>query len=319
MCRTGVEVDFATLNAETLWTIFESKASYGGALAYAVLSRARKLGCSCSVSLERSKGARTKQKEDWLEWCSKFCNNVWARHVAFQVVSERCSFKQRLNASWSVRTPYSCPAICTTEFKLNHHAVARIAALAVHADTSDLLDQVMFCASDERRDIIPYIWSALKDNFICSRSWVPSFQLAFGDEVQLISPSAILGDEIPTVLIAETWSRILLHVGQIFSSSHCISDQQTVWNRCVCNDSFQIPVQERVVTMWVFLLWSSNPLPIFLSQKLSRPPLVADSNGASSLLSNVEMRLKVLQSLRSKRMVSKTEFMNKRQCIINSL
>jgi len=115
-------------------------------------------------------------------------------------------------------------------------------------------------------------------------------------------------------------SRILLHVGQIFSSSHCsISDQQTVWNGCVCNDSFQIPVHERVVTMWVFLLWSSNPLPIFLSHKLRRPPLVADSNDASSLISNVEMRLKVLQGLRSKRMLSKTEFMNKRQCIIDSL
>ena len=319
MCRKGVEVDFASLNAATLWTIFESKACYGGALAYAVLSRARKLGCFCSVSLERTKGARTKQKHDWLEWCSRFCNDVWARNVAFQVVSERCSFQQRLSACWSVRTPYSFPAFCSTEFGLTHNAVARIAALAVHADTSDLLDQVVFCASDERRDIIPHIWSALKDNFICSRSWVPSFQFTFGDEVPLISPSASLSDEIPTVLIAETWSRILLHVGQIFASSHCISDQQTVWKGCVCNDSFQIPVHERVVTMWVFLLWSSNPLPIFLSHKLSRPPLVAASNDALSFISNVEMRLKVLQGLRSKRMLSKTEFMNKRQCIINSL
>ena len=327
MCSKGVEVDFASLNAETLWTIFESKACYGGALAYAVLSRARKLGCQCSVSLERFKEARTKQKKDWLEWCSKFCNIAWARNVAFQVVSERCSYKQRLNACWSVRAPYSCPAISSTEFKLPHHAVARIAALAVHADTSDLLDQVVFCASDERRDIIPYLWSKLNENFICSKSWAPSFQFTFSDEVQLISPSASQDDDIHPVLIAETWCRILLHIGPIFSSSYRHSDQQTVWNQCVCDHKFQIPVHERVITMWIWLLWSSNPLPFFLNEKLSvpllvasnRPPLVAGSSDPPCSPSSVERRLMVLQSLRSKRMVTKTEFMNKRQCILSSL
>lgn len=313
-----MELDFSGVTAETLWSIFESKACYGGALAYAVLSRARKLGCPCSVSLERLKECRRKQKNDWLDWCSKFCNLEWVRNFAFQVVSERSSFKQRLNASWSVRTPYPCPAICSGEFKLPHHAVARIASLAVHADTSHLLDQVVSCSSDERRDIIPHIWSNIKDNFICSRAWAPSYQITY-DEVQLIDPSASLGDDIHTGLIAETWSGIMLHVGRLFSSSHCNSDQQTVWHRCVCDPAFEIPVHERVITMWIWILWSSNPLPFFLNQKLRSPPLVSGSYDATCSPSNVEVRLMALQSLRSKRMVTKTEFMNKRQCILNSL
>jgi hypothetical protein len=216
-----------------------------------------------------------------------------------------------------VRTPDPCPAICSGEFQLPHHAVARIAALAVHADSSLLLDQVVLCADDERRDIIPHIWSNLKDSFICSRAWAPSYQITFGDEVQLIDPSISLGDAILTGLIAKTWSRIILLLGRLFSSSHCNSDQQTVWHRCVCDHAFEVPVHERVITMWIWILWSHNPLPFFLKQKLRSPPVVAGSCDATCL--PVEARLMALQSLRSKRLVTKTEFMNKRQCILNSL
>ena len=310
-----VRVDFADLNAETLWSYFVSKACYGGALAYAVLSRARKLGCQCGVSLERLKEAREKQKTDWIEWCSKFCNLLWARNVAFQVISERPSFKSRLTVCWSSRAHYSCPAIVSSEFNLSHSTVARIASLAVHSESSEFLDQVVLCASDERRDIIPYLWSKLKDNFVCSKTWAPSFQFTFADEVQLIDPSASSCD-IETGLIAETWCRILVHISRIFSSSHSKSDQQTVWKNVVCNPAFQIPVQERVITMWIWLLWSSNTLPFFLNKALNRPPEVA---GSAENAAGVEFRLHVLQSLRSKRLVSKTEYFNKRQCIISSL
>ena len=48
------EIDFANLTAECLWSIFLAKSCYGGALAYAVLSRANKMGCDCSVSLEKN-------------------------------------------------------------------------------------------------------------------------------------------------------------------------------------------------------------------------------------------------------------------------
>jgi hypothetical protein len=308
-------VDFADLNAETLWSYFESKSCYGGALAYAVLSRARKLGCPCSVSLERLKDARKKQKTDWIKWCSKFCNILWARKFAFQVVSDRPSFKNRLTVFWSSRLPYSCPVIDSSEFKLSYNTVARIASLAVHSESSEFLDQVVLCAQDERRDIIPYVWSKLKDNFVCSKSWAPSFQFKFADEFQLIDPSASPCD-IDTGLIAETWCRILVLIGRIFPSSHGQSDQQMVWKHVVCNPAFRIPVQERVISMWIWLLWSSNTLPFFLNNTLNSPPVVA---GSDENAAGVEFRLLVLQSLRSKRLVSDTEFFNKRQCIISSL
>ena len=168
---------------------------------------------------------------------------------------------------------------------------------------------------DERRDIIPYVWSKLKDDFVCSKSWVPSFQFTFADEVQLIDPSATPCD-IETGLIAETWCRILVHIGRIFSSSHSKTDQQTVWKNVVCNPAFQIPVQERVITMWIWLLWSSNTIPFFLNKALNRLPEVA---GSTENAAGVEFRLHVLQSLRFKRLVSYTEYFNKRQCIISSL
>ena len=78
-----INVDFSALTANELWDIFESKASNGGALAYAVLSRAIKLGCLCSSSLDKSKEGRLKQKKDWLEWTSKFCNAAWAKRYAY--------------------------------------------------------------------------------------------------------------------------------------------------------------------------------------------------------------------------------------------
>ena len=58
-----MNLDFSALTANELWDVFESKASNGGSLAYAVLSRARKLGCPCSISLDKLKELRLKQKK----------------------------------------------------------------------------------------------------------------------------------------------------------------------------------------------------------------------------------------------------------------
>ena len=52
------EINFAELTADQLWSIFETKAFFGGALAYAVFSRASKLGCPCSVTLEKTREGR---------------------------------------------------------------------------------------------------------------------------------------------------------------------------------------------------------------------------------------------------------------------
>ena len=68
------EINFAELTADQLWSIFETKALFGGALAYAVFSRASKLGCPCSVTLEKTREDRKNQLEEWRTWSSRYCN-----------------------------------------------------------------------------------------------------------------------------------------------------------------------------------------------------------------------------------------------------
>ena len=93
-------IDFSNLNGESLWCIFETKAYYGGALAYAVLSRASKMDCACCASLAKGSEGRRKQKEEWLRWTAKFCNLFWAKYYSFQVVSQRHSYKNKLDSFW---------------------------------------------------------------------------------------------------------------------------------------------------------------------------------------------------------------------------
>jgi hypothetical protein len=89
-----------------------------------------------------------------------------------------------------------------------------------------------------------------------------------------------------------------------------VKDAQVVWNDYVCNPAL-IPISERVIVMWIWLLWSSHQLPTFLNQKICSQALVGQRG--------VEERLNFLQHLRSKRMITRDEFSRKRSCILNCL
>ena len=157
MALTSSRIDFSNLNGESLWCIFETKAFYGGALAYAVLSRASKMECACSASLAKGPEGRRKQREEWLRWCAKFCNLLWAKYYSFQVVSQRHSFKNKLDPFWSAPPPPPLSSTFDSETKLNQNILARIASLPALSDSAELLEQVLCCESDERRDVIPNI------------------------------------------------------------------------------------------------------------------------------------------------------------------
>ena len=210
-----MNVDFSALTAEELWDLFESKASYGGALAYAVLSRARKLGCPCSISLDKFKEGRLKQKNYWLEWSSKFCNTVWAKRYAHDVVLSRSSYSKRLTACWSAPAPVLLDAKCD-EFRLSHNIVARIASLPTHSDSAELLEQVLCCASDARRDIVSIIWLKIKESFVSCRTWVPSCEITFSEEVDRINPAVCEDSDLCPSLLAGTWAHIVSHLRMIF-------------------------------------------------------------------------------------------------------
>jgi hypothetical protein len=318
-----MNVDFSVLTAKELWDIFESKASNGGAIAYAVLSRAKKIGCQCNSSLDKLKEGRLKQKTYWLEWCSIFCNATWAKWYAYQVVSSRSSYIKRLTACWSDPAPFLLDAKFD-EFKLSHNTVARIASLPTHSDSAALLEQVMYCASDARTDIVSIIWLKIKESFLCCQSWVPSCEISFNEAIDRISPSVSESDDICVNLLAATWDRILSHLRKIFlslplSSSKC--DRFVVWDHCVCNAAVQIPVSERAIVMWIWLLWSSRTLPAFLTKTLKSPvtpvtfvpPLEIDKTKETG------DRLKLIAKLRTERIITKTEYLHKRQRILDSL
>ena len=85
---------------------------------------------------------------------------------------------------------------------------------------------------------------------------------------------------------------------------------------CVCDVAFEIPVPERAVTMWVWLLWESQTLPLSLKKSMlhppTMPPLIDD-------VCNAEGRLTVLQNLLGKRLITKAEFLAKRKRILETL
>ena len=319
-------VDFAELNGDALWRIFETKAYYGGALAYAVLSRASKLGCPCRVSLEKGQESRSNQKEDWLQWCSTLCNLLWCQRTAYEAVSTRKSYSKRLCACWSALAPSSFLSASCSELNLPNNIVARIASLAVHPDSANLLDQVVCCASDERREVIPRLWSKIIADFICNASWVPSYRFAFSDGIREIDPSIVSNHDISWKSIADAWSQILFYLRQMFCApvrnvaqfrvQRTLGVEQEVWNHCVCDPAFEIPVAERATTMWIWLLWSSHSLSTFLNQALMQhPPVVVSSSDEISS----EQRLRVLQNLLAKRLITPAEFKSKRQRVLDSL
>ena len=308
---SAAAVDFAELTAETMWNIFEAKAYNGGVLAYAVLSRANKLGCSCSAALEKTKEGRKRQLESWIAWSSKFCNLFWAKRVAFDVVSTRSSFKNHLTAVWhSSASSALVPTLYTScsEIKLPDNILARVASLVLYSDGADWLSQVECCASDARRCVIPTLWSKVKAEFVCNTLWMPSYKFSFSDEVASIDPSACCQTDVLWNVLAENWNRILLRMSTLLSLP--VKDAHFFWNDHVCNPAL-IPISERVIVMWIWLLWSSHELPTFLNQKICSQALV-DQRG-------VEERLMFLQNLRSKRIITRDEFSRKRSCILNCL
>ena len=320
------EIDFATLTDESLWSIFVTKSLYGGALAYAVLSRANKMGCVCSVSLQKSQEKRTKQFQDWREWCSLACNLLWARLISFQVVSQRESYKGRILATWSKHVALPLPVTACSEFTLSDDCVARIASLAVHGDSAKLLDQVVFCAHDDRRIIMSELWFKIMCDFVCNASFEVTSEFAFS-QVQHIRQAVHLDFlEIPLESIAATWLRIVFHLQKLFSSSSLSqscrrSENETVWTHYICCPSFLIPMRERAIIMWIWLLWSSKPLPFFLSAQL-RSAIVASSDApclADKPVRTAQDRLSELVNLRFKRLITKSEYETKRQCILSSL
>ena len=312
------EIDFATLTAEGVWSIFVSKSCYGGALAYAVLSRAKKMGFLSSVSLEKSPANRMKQRECWYDWCSLTCNLFWARRVSFQLVSQRQSYEKRIFATWSEPEAVPLPTLSCSEFTIPADSVARIASLAVQGDSAELLDQIGCCANDDRRIIIPELWLKIKKDFVCNSLWETSFEFTFS-EVQHIRPAVHPNDHLSPGTIADTWLRILFHLKNLFVSPSLEQanprDNHAVWVH-ICSPSFEIPKSERAVIMWIWLLWSSIPLPYFLSKKLIGSAL--EVPGASDA-HTLEYRLSLLTSLRSKRLITNSEFKRKRECIIAGL
>jgi len=331
MALTSSRIDFSTLSGESLWGIFETPAFYGGALAYAVLSRASKMECACSASLAKGIEGRSNQREEWLRWCVKYCNLLWARCYSFQVVSQRQSYKNKLDACWSALPLPPLSSTVASVFELNHSIVARIASLAVHPDSAELLEQVLFCESDERRDVIPNLWLKVKQDFLCNESWLPLYRFTFNDEVKTLDPSVVPDSDISLSLIASTWSRLMLHQGRIFSSTANKFEglfksvvnsvehgtlEHGIFVHCVCDDAFGIPVPERAVTMWIWLLWKSQPLPLSLTNAMLHPPTMAP---LVDDVRNAEGRLTVLQNLLGKRLITKAEFLSKRKCIMNTL
>jgi hypothetical protein len=84
----------------------------------------------------------------------------------------------------------------------------------------------------------------------------------------------------------------------------------------VCDVAFEVHVPERAVMMWIWLLWESQTLPLSLKNSLLHPPtmvpLIDD-------VRTVEGRLIVLESLLSKRLITKAEYSAKRKCVMNTL
>jgi hypothetical protein len=317
------EIDFSTLTAEGIWSIFVSKSCYGGALAYAVLSRANKMGCLSSSSLEKLPANRMKQRECWYDWCSLTCNLFWARRVSFQLVSQRASYKKRVFATWSEPEALPLPELSCSAFTLPANSVARIASLAVHGDSAKLLDQIECCANDDRRIIMPELWLKIKNDFVCNSSWEPVFEFTFS-EVRHIRP-AVHPDHISPGTIADTWLRILYHLRNVFMSPSLLQptppENHTVWVHCICSPSLEIPMSERAVIMWIWLLWSSTetPIPFFLVSKLRPAPVPSLDVPKAHDTHTLKHRLSVLTSLRSEGLITNAEFKTKRQCIIGSL
>ena len=203
-------VDFRLLNSNSLWDLFERRSVNGGAVAYAVLSKAKKIGCLCGCSLGKSKENRLKQVEYWKQFCEKTCNLMWAKRFAFSIVSSRASYRGRLTAIWS-----SEPGKLTQQRVIPNHVgcvnndIARIASLAVYSRSAEFIDQVIYCSTDCRASIIDDLWAMLLNDFLCNTSWAPCHKYTYNDDVSKITPESACSVCIDIPSVRELWTTVL--------------------------------------------------------------------------------------------------------------
>jgi hypothetical protein len=332
-------VDFRLLNSNSLWDLFERRSVNGGAVAYAVLSKAKKIGCLCGSSLEKTKDSRLKQLEYWKQFCEKTCNLMWAKRFAFSIVSSRVSFRGRLTAIWS-----SEPVKLTQQRVISNpvgcvdNDIARIASLAVYSRSAELLDQVIYCAKDCRASIIDDLWALLLSDFLCNSSWAPCHKYSFNDEILKITPESACSVGISIASVRELWTNVLSYLSGIFSGKHYKPnlDVDTIWSAHVSTSA--IPTCHHAITMWVLLLWTSNSISPFLEHAVklpqSGPCFAADAKLPQSgplltslsveecgvsFTTNSDKRVDALLMLRSKGMITKAEFEQMRRRIIHDL
>ena len=200
--------------------------------------------------------------------------------------------------------------------------MARIASLAVHGDGPKLLSEVVLSACDDRRIIVSELWLKIKKDLVCNALWQPSFEFSF-NEVRHIRPNAHCNDQLSPASIAATWHRIVSHLKTLFLSISQLEPSppenhtHTVWVRCICSPSLKIPMSERAVVMWIWLLWSSNTIPFFISAQVKVHPPPAEKLPPS--LRGVQERMRLLTTLHNERLITSSEFKKKRLCILNSL
>lgn len=316
-------MDFRSLSSVSLWCLFERKSCYGGALAYALFSKAKKIGCHCGSSLGKTKADRAKQAEAWNLFCQKTCNLLWAKRFAFSIVSHRSTYRGRLIASWPT-DPVSLQQQGVVSTNVND-TVARIAALAVYSSSADLLDQVIYCSKDCRALIIDDLWAILKRDFLCNSSWAPSHKYSFIDEISSINPESACPVDIDIRSLRELWSTVLSYLRGIFSDRDYARnlDAKTVWLSHICKS--EIPACHRAITMWVLLLWTSNSTSDCLEREVKLPRSGACSTvaacGTVSVIesTSLERRIDAMLMLRSKGLITKAEFELTRRRIINDL
>jgi hypothetical protein len=322
-CNT---VDFRLLNSQSLWSLFERRSCSGGVIAYAVLSKAKKIGSLCGSSLEKSKAGRLKQADHWNQFCKQTCNLLWARRFAFSIVNDRSSFQGRLTASWSSESPHVITCV-PVQYDISKaiNDMARIASLAVYSLSAEFLDQVIFCSKDCRSIIIDDLWAILKRDFLCNSSWSPSHKYLFNDEISCIHPDSACSVDIDITTLRELWSTLLSYLRGIVSGRHYAPnlDAKTVWFSHICKSV--IPACHHAITMWVWLLWTSNSISMILERAIKLPQTASCSTPtASSLVAvsellSLERRIDAMLMLRSKSLITKAEFEQMRRQIINGL
>ena len=100
-------------------------------------------------------------------------------------------------------------------------------------------------------------------------------------------------------------------------------DVDTIWSAHASTSA--IPTCHHAITMWVLLLWTSNSISPFLEHAVKLPQSGSLSTAVSakecdvSFTTSSDKRVDALLMLRSKGMITKAEFEQKRRRIINDI